>query len=78
MGFGAIRADGSRVSTFVFQFSFGSGWTNYFELLYLTSSSKQKWASVAGQTEYYFPYCSKPCTLAVILHDPLLYKNSPI
>jgi hypothetical protein len=40
MGFGAIRADGSRVSTFVFQFIFGSGWTNYFELLYLTSTSK--------------------------------------
>ena len=32
MGFGAIRADGSCVSTFVFQFSFGSGWTNIFGL----------------------------------------------
>jgi hypothetical protein len=29
MGFGAIRADGSRVSTFVFQFGFCSGWTNF-------------------------------------------------
>ena len=29
MGFGAIRADGSRVSTFVFQCCFCSGWTNF-------------------------------------------------
>jgi hypothetical protein len=27
MGFGKMGADGSRVSTFVFQFVFCSGWT---------------------------------------------------
>ena len=32
MGFGAIRADGSRVSTFVTLLGFGSGWTNFVEL----------------------------------------------
>jgi hypothetical protein len=32
MGFGAIRADGSCVSTFVFQFGFCSGWTNFVRL----------------------------------------------
>ena len=48
MGFGAIRADGSRVSTFVFQCCFCSGWTNFFGLQFLTSSSNKNGHRLPG------------------------------
>jgi hypothetical protein len=50
---------------------FGSGGTNIAKHWFLLFIFSKKPSSGSGQTEFYFPTCTKPCSLCAIRSDTL-------